>query len=86
MTRLRLKCIFLPLFAVIFRCVNALALSLTPSISSNERVSIKGLLWRGGGGFKEQMKMNLYAHSMKKNCLIFQTTERVSSNKLVGSC
>ena len=46
----------------------------------------KRLVVEGGGGFKEQMKMNLYAHSMKKNCLIFQTTERVSSNKLVGSC
>ena len=29
--------------------MNALALSLTPFISSNELFLIKGLLWRGGG-------------------------------------
>ena len=59
MTRLSLKSSFLPLFVFIFRCMNALALSLTPSISSNEHFLIKDLLWRPGGGvLKERMKTN----------------------------
>ena len=43
--------------------MNALALSLTPSVSSNETFLIKGLLWRkggegGGGGLKGGRKTN----------------------------
>ena len=73
--------------------MNALALSLTPSISSNKPFLIKALLWRGKEVLKERMKKTgggrsqtyLYAHSVK-NCLIFQTANRVPSNKLLGSC
>ena len=71
--------------------MNVLALSLTPSISSNESFLIKGLLW-SGKVIKMRMKtnrgrggVNLYAHC-EKNCLIFETANRVLSNKLLGSC
>ena len=74
--------------------MNALALLLTPSISSNTPFLINGLLWRGEGGPKRanenkqgegRNQTYLYAHSVK-NCLIFQTANKVLSNKLLGSC
>ena len=46
------------LIVFIFRCMNALALLLPPSISSIEPFLIKGLLCRGEGVLKEQMKIN----------------------------
>ena len=46
------------LFVFIFRCMNVLALSLTPSISSNELFLMKGLLWRWREVLKEWMKTN----------------------------
>ena len=39
--------------------------------------------WKQTGGGRSQAY--LYAHSVK-NCLIFQTANRVPSNKLLGSC
>ena len=82
--------------------MNALALSLTPSISSNKTFLIKGFIVKerkrgeGGGGVAQRANKNehaeerghtyLYAHSVKKNCLIFQTTNRVPSNRLLVSC
>ena len=73
--------------------MNALALSITLSISSNEIFLIKGLLLRGDGVLKERMKTNRGREGVKpitmltlKNCLIFQTANRVPSNKLLGSC
>ena len=44
------------LFAFIFKCMNALASSLTPFISFNERFLIKGLLWRGRGSLNSKWK------------------------------
>ena len=92
MTWLGLKSNFLLLVIFIFRCINAPALSLTPSISSNKPFLMKGLLWRGMGILKERMKtnrgrggVNLYAHSVK-NCLIFQTANIIPSYKLRSSC
>ena len=56
--------------------MNALALSLTPSISSNELFLINGLLWRGEWVLKEQMKTNTGRGGVKpismltKSCLV----------------
>ena len=54
----------------------------------------KGFVVEGGGGvLKEQMKTDKGMGGVKpfsmltlKNCLIFQTANRVPSNKLFGSC
>ena len=63
--------------------MNALALPLTPSISSNELFFNKGFVVEGEREvLKERIKTNrgrggevcyLYAHSVKKHYLIFQT-------------
>ena len=52
MTELGLKSNFLPLIIFTFRCMNALALSLTPSICYNKPFLIKGfrVSHSGGGG------------------------------------
>ena len=54
----------------------------------------KGFVVEGGGGvLKEHMKTDKGRGGVKpfsmltlKNCLIFQTANRVPSNKLLGSC
>ena len=49
--------------------MNVLALSLTPSISSNKPFLIKGLLWRGRGRYlKSEWKCSI----CEKNRMIFQ--------------
>ena len=50
------KYFFAIIYVFIFRCMNALALSVTPSISSNEPFLIKGLLWRREGSLKSEWK------------------------------
>ena len=60
--------------------MNALALSLTPSISSNETFLIKGLLWRKGGPQRANENKHgegsgqayLYAYSVKKIARFFK--------------
>ena len=52
--------------------MNALALSLTPSISSNEPFLIKGLLWRRVlKEMKGRGKAYLYAYPVKKIARFF---------------
>ena len=70
--------------------MNVLALSLTPSISSNEPFLIKGLLkslkskWKQTVG-GEGSSLSLCPLCEKFFKKIFQTANRVPSNKLLGS-
>ena len=94
MTWLGLKsnfCHYLIVF--IFRCMNALVSSLTPSISSSKPFLVKGFLWRGeGGSLKSEWKQTTgggeglglsLCSFCEKSCLIVQTANRIPLNKLL---
>ena len=78
-------------FAFTFRCMNAQALSLPPSISCNKPFFIKGLLRRGSLKSEWKQTEGREGSSLSlcllcgKNSQIFQTANRVPSNKLLGS-